>query len=81
VVPYNPYLLQKYRAHINVELCVGIEAIKYIGGYMTKGYDQSTVQVDSTDEITQHCQGRYVGPCEAFAQLFEYKQHRMYPPV
>jgi hypothetical protein len=81
VVPYNPYLLRKYRAHINVELCVGIKAIKYISGYMTKGHDKSTVQVDATDEITQHCQGRYVGPCEGFARLFEYKQHGMFPPV
>ena len=81
VVPYNPYLLQKFRAHINVEICATIEAVKYIGGYMTKGYDKSTIRVDSNDEVAQHCQGRYVGPCEAYARLFEYRQHGLYPPV
>ena len=30
VVPYSPYLLQKYRAHINVECMAGFQAIKYI---------------------------------------------------
>ena len=30
VVPYSPYLLRKYRAHINVECTSGFQAIKYI---------------------------------------------------
>lgn len=30
VVPYSPYLLSKYRAHINVECTSGFNAIKYI---------------------------------------------------
>ncbi|ELP91475.1 hypothetical protein EIN_143750 [Entamoeba invadens IP1] len=30
VVPFNPYLLKRFRAHINVECCSGVESIKYI---------------------------------------------------
>ena len=30
VVPHSPYLLRKYRAHINVECTAGFQAIKYI---------------------------------------------------
>ena len=30
VVPYNPYLLQKYDTHINVEISTSIKSFKYI---------------------------------------------------
>ncbi|GBM49422.1 hypothetical protein AVEN_149697-1 [Araneus ventricosus] len=30
VVPYNPYVLLKYNAHINVEVCTSLRAVKYI---------------------------------------------------
>lgn len=30
VVPYNPYLSGKFNAHINMELCSSVKAIKYI---------------------------------------------------
>ncbi|XP_055387399.1 uncharacterized protein LOC129616004 [Condylostylus longicornis] len=38
VVPYNPFLTMKYNAHINVEICSTVKAIKYIhtsGPYKT----------------------------------------------
>ena len=81
IVPYNPYLLQKYQAHVNVELCATVQAVKYLAKYITKGHDKSTLAVNANDEITQHCQGRYIGPCEGFARIFKYKQHDQYPPV
>ena len=28
VVPYNPYLTSKYGAHINVQVCTSIRAVK-----------------------------------------------------
>ena len=34
VVPYNPYLSWKYKAHINVEISASIKAIKYIHQYI-----------------------------------------------
>lgn len=36
VVPYNPTLLLKYQAHINVESVHCLSAIKYIFKYITK---------------------------------------------
>ena len=37
VVPYNPWLLLKYAAHINVEACMSIKSVKYL--YTYKGHD------------------------------------------
>ena len=36
VVPYSPYLLARYDAHINVEICANVKACKYIFNTSTK---------------------------------------------
>jgi hypothetical protein len=82
VVPYNPCLLQKYRSHINVEVCASVQAIKYIHKYVYKGTDRTTVAVTATDdEITRYVHARYVSPCEAVWRLFEFATHQEFPPV
>jgi len=43
VVSYNPYLTWRYQAHINVEVCASIQAIKYIYKYIYKGSDRATL--------------------------------------
>ena len=45
VVPYNPVLLLKYDAHINVEICATIRAVKYLHKYIFKGSDRTTIRV------------------------------------
>ncbi|XP_055380655.1 uncharacterized protein LOC129611500 [Condylostylus longicornis] len=70
VVPYNPFLTIKYNAHINVEICSTVKAMKYIHKYITKGQDSARIgiKVDSEnnvqnvveyDEIKQYLDCRY----------------------
>lgn len=86
IVPYNPFLTLKYNAHINVELCSTVKAIKYIHKYITKGHDCARigVQVDSNndptavvdfDEISQYLNCRYISAQEAAWQLQELPIH------
>lgn len=82
VVPYNPYLLQKYRCHMNVEICATVEAVKYINKYVYKGSDRTTAVVSGTDdEINRYITSRYIGPQEAVWRLFEFSMHQEWPPV
>ena len=43
VVPYNPYLSLRYKAHINVEFCSSPKAVKYLCKYTHKGNDRAMV--------------------------------------
>ncbi|KAG1445823.1 hypothetical protein G6F56_009777 [Rhizopus delemar] len=82
VVLYDPHLSKKYKAHINVESCASVQAIKYINIYVYKGQDRSTVALsDTPNEIHRYLQGRYIGPTEAFWRLFEYPIHEEDPTV
>jgi len=45
IVPHNLYLAAKYGAHINIEICTTVTAVKYLFKYVYKGHDRATVQV------------------------------------
>jgi len=47
VVPYNPFLTTKYDAHINVEICNTVQAIKYLFKYVYKGHDRASVSIEN----------------------------------
>ena len=82
IVSYNPYLSWKFKAHINVEVCASVHAVKYIHKYIYKGSDQTTLQVAAkADDIERYLQGRYIGPTEAVWRLFEYAMHEELPTV
>ena len=86
VVPYNPYLSKKYNAHINVEVCASVQAIKYINKYIYKGSDQTTLKTtrqgqNENDEIAKYLNGRYISPVEAAYRLFEFPMHEESPAV
>ena len=70
VVPYNPFLLMKFNAHINVEACCSIHAIKYLYKYIHKGHDSALIRLQQNgttmyDEIQNYVDTRYVSSCEA----------------
>ncbi|GBN52142.1 hypothetical protein AVEN_1229-1 [Araneus ventricosus] len=45
VVPYNPWLLKKFNAHINVEVCASVKSVKYLYKYVYKGHDVASVKI------------------------------------
>ena len=75
VVAYNPYLLQKYRCHLNVEIVNTIKSIKYMYKYTYKGHDRAGLEIKNVDEIVQFLDTRYVGPCEAVWRILEFPMH------
>ena len=87
VVPYNPYFLKKYKAHINVEACTSIKSIKYVFKYVYKGHDCASierVEVDpiTYDEIRTYLDTRYLSAPEACWRIREFplteKSHTVY---
>jgi hypothetical protein len=84
VTPYNPFLTKKYNAHINVEICSTIQALKYLYKYVYKGHDKTSVSVASVqnpNEIDRYLEGRYVCPNESFWRIFGYSMQKRYPAV
>ncbi|XP_035838142.1 uncharacterized protein LOC110883025 [Helianthus annuus] len=95
VVPYNPLLLKRYQAHINVEWCNQAGSIKYLFKYINKGPDKASLVVsngDGTnneqtakDEIKAYYVSRpptrYVSVCEASWRIFANEVHYRFPPV
>ncbi|UYV69156.1 hypothetical protein LAZ67_6002606 [Cordylochernes scorpioides] len=70
VVPYNPYLLVRFIAHINVEVCASVKSVKYLFKYVYKGHDRAEVEVSvgeldmesrAHDEIKNFLDARAVG--------------------
>lgn len=60
VVPYNPFLSQKYDAHINVETCASVMSLKYLFKYLTKGHDRINAKLESkTDSSTANSRSKH----------------------
>lgn len=92
VVPYNKWLCLKYNAHINVEHCASIIAVKYLFKYVYKGADRSEATFRAygpdgqplavpVNEIDNFTDGRYIGTCEAVWRLFHFSLHGESPSV
>ncbi|GBN74273.1 hypothetical protein AVEN_133494-1 [Araneus ventricosus] len=45
VVPYNPWSLKRFNAHINVEVCASVKSVKYLYKYVYKGHDAASVKI------------------------------------
>lgn len=94
VVPYNAWLLKKFRAHINVEVCSSVKAIRYIYKYIHKGNTgadmEMTIQPEDVnetgnagqhDEISSYLKARWLGSTEACWRLLGFPMSEMFPPV
>ena len=75
VVPYNAYLVSKFKAHINIQVCTSIRAVKYLYKYIHKGHDRAAIDVIANDEVKDFLNARYVGPPEACWRLFSFEMH------
>ncbi|KAL6584543.1 hypothetical protein OROMI_003832 [Orobanche minor] len=83
VVPYNAFLIMKYRAHINVEYCNQGQSIKYLFKYINKASDRIGARITNTnnDEISEYVDCRYISACEAMWRIFEFPIHYRTPHV
>ncbi|MCH85307.1 helicase-like protein, partial [Trifolium medium] len=92
VVPYNPTLLLKYQAHMNMEWCNQSTSIKYLFKYINKGYDRIAATISRSaddldakeqpiDEIKQYLDYKYVSPSEACWRIFGFPIHGRKPAV
>jgi hypothetical protein len=77
VAPYNPYLSKKYQAHINIEVRSGVQAVKYIHGYVYKGEGSVTLHVaQKADEIGTYLTAWYIWSVQAARGLFAFLIHQ-----
>ncbi|XP_073301543.1 uncharacterized protein [Primulina huaijiensis] len=86
VVPYNPYLLYRYDCHLNVEVCSGVTAVKYLYKYIYKGHDRVAVNLvppdlECVDEIKNFQDARWVSAPEAMWRIFEFDLNEISPAV
>ncbi|XP_054083761.1 uncharacterized protein LOC114804961 [Zeugodacus cucurbitae] len=82
VVPYNPVLSRIFNAHINVEFCQSVKAIKYICKYIHKGSNKATFSLHmNNDEVERYLNGRYISSSEAFWRIFQFSIHAPFPAV
>jgi hypothetical protein len=64
VVPYNRDLSLMMNCHVNVEVAVGIQAVKYLYKYICKGHDRSYLSLECDNEVKAFVDARYIGPVE-----------------
>ena len=85
VVPYNPFLSLRYKAHINVEVVYSVQAVKYLYKYITKGQDRIIMSVMEDghveDEVENYMNARYISASEALWKIYGFPIHEKHPPV
>jgi hypothetical protein len=85
VVPYNPYLLQKFNTHINVEISTSIKSFKYIYKDVMKCGDKAEIKLKirndeegtaqtyaDLDELKYWADSRYISAHEAVWRMLDF---------
>ena len=83
VVPHNLKLCAGFDAHINVEVCSNIKAVKYLYKYVYQGHEMAQARVrtgnasqesepQAINEVDLFFDSRYVGPCEALWRTYAF---------
>ncbi|XP_024878027.1 uncharacterized protein LOC112458567 [Temnothorax curvispinosus] len=82
IVPYCPILSRCFVAHVNVEYCHSVQAIKYICKYINKGSDAATFAVENKkDEVQNYLNGRYLSTSESIWRILGFSIHERYSTV
>ena len=81
IVPYNSYLIRRYKAYINVEICTTLQAIKYIYKYVYKKRNKATLEIANTDKIKRYVTCRYISPSQAVWGLLEFLIYKEHPII
>jgi hypothetical protein len=85
IVPYSPLFCKTFQAHINVEYCNSVKAIKYICKYVNKGSDQAAFGLvkdgNAVDEVDRFQTGRYISSGEAAWRILDFPIHERHPTV
>ena len=86
-VPHCPLLCKIFKAHLNVEFCSSVKAIKYVCKYINKGADRAVFVLGQTNgdnkinEVKTFQAGRYISSNEAAWRIFGFPIHERYPPI
>ena len=85
VVPYSPFLLMRYQAHVKTKYCNKSNSIKYLFKYVNKGPDRATMKITdkenesiemrNIDEIKRYYHCRYLSTCEAVWRIYGFDIH------
>lgn len=89
VVSHSPFLLRKYKCHINVEIIRDTNVLDYLFTYVFKGPDSEHFKVISvlqqdlgiTDDFELYRRSRFVSSMEAMWRIFEYPPAHKFPTV
>ena len=78
VVSYVPFLLLRYKCHLNIEVACHLFVFKYVYKYVFKAPDKAAIAVD---EISAYLEGRLLTASEAVFRILGLSLHCEWPPV
>ena len=82
VILNNPYLLRKFKSHINIEYFHTVASVKYLFLYHFKGEDMITIsEIDPLDEVKKYQTQRYLSSSYCYWRIAEFDMVQIKLPV